>query len=259
MSYQTLLLSEVNSGIEITLNRSEHENTLNEQLINELHQVLDDAEKNPAYRIIALKGQQGLFCTGMDFHEALHAIAQEKEMLAWSSLYMRLLKRFASSAKIIIAMVDGQVLAGGMGLVAASDLVIATPQSQFCLSEALWGLLPANVLPYLIRRIGFQKAYAMTLTTQTIMGQEAQAIHLVDELTEQLDDTLRKYTLRLSRLTEQTIRNLKNYFQKMWILNENMEKMAALELTRLMQEPTVQQNIKQFIENGKLPWECIHD
>lgn len=196
----------------------------------------------------------------MDFREVTQALPEQKNRMSeWSSYYMELLKRFALSSKIIIAEIDGQVMAGGMGLIAASDLVFATPKSQFSLSEALWGLLPANVLPYLIRRIGFQKAYVMTMTTQTITGVEAYAIHLVDELSDHLDDTLRKYTMRLARINEQTIHDMKTYFRKMWIIDEKMEQTALFELTRLMQEPRIQNNIKEFIEHGKLPWEMKNE
>jgi len=255
MTYQTLLLTKMPQGINITINRLEHRNAINSLLLKELHQVLDEAEADEACKIMTLKGQQGFFCSGMDFQEMIHIMNDQAELVQWTSHYMLLLKRFALSSKIIISLIDGQVIAGGVGLVAASDLVLATSKSQFCLSEALWGLLPANVLPYLIRRIGFQKAYFLTLSTQKMMAIDAQAIHLIDELSDDLEDTFNKYVNRLSRLEVQTVKNLKNYFRKLWMINEDTEQHALSELVRLIQQPQVQTNIKRFIEQGKFPWE----
>lgn len=260
MTYQTLLVADIPQGISITLNRIEHRNTLNSLLITELHQALDHAETHSACKIIVIKGQQRIFCTGMDFQEvAQSGLSNADDIKQFVEHYMALLKRFALMPKIIIACVDGQVMAGGVGLVAASDIVFATSQSQFTLSEALWGLLPANVMPYLIRRVGFQKAYTMTLTTQALSAAEAKASHLVDEVNDQLDETLRKYLLHLSRLDKQTIHDIKNYFRKMWILDNSMEKTAIDELTRLLSESRIQNNIKHFVEEGKFPWEIMHE
>lgn len=263
MSYQTLLITntpDIPHIINITFNRLEHRNSLNNLLISELHDALNQIEKNPAYRMVILKGQQGIFCTGMDFEEAnQNTPAPEREGIQLPTQYMDLLKRFTLTPKIIVAEVDGEVMAGGVGLVAASDLAIATTRSRFTLSEALWGLIPANLMPFLIRRIGFQKSYLMTLTTQAVTAAEAHAIHLIDELGDQPEEILRKYALRLGRLNEQTISDIKQYFRKMWIINESMEKIAIHELARLMQEPRIQTNIKGFVEQGKFPWETTDD
>ncbi len=255
MEYKTLLVTDIQFGIRITLNRFERRNTLNSVMLSELFHVLAEAEKNPACRIVALKGQQGIFCMGMDFHEVVEALPQGEESDRWASSYMELLKKMALSSKVIVAEVDGQVMAGGIGLVAASDLVIATSRSQFSLSEALWALLPANVLPYLIRRVGFQKAYLMTLTTQTYSAAEAFALNLVDELSDHPEEVLRRMAIRFIRLDEQTVRDLKHYLRKLWIINEETEKVAIQELSRLIHEPRVQENIKRFVEHGTFPWE----
>lgn len=257
MNYETLLVTETFKGcVTITLNRPTHRNTINAQLLKEFHQVLDQVEKNSTCRVLILSGQPGFFCTGMDFQEMSQASFRSKEdAIRWASHYMSLLKRFALSSKIIIAHVEGEVTAGGVGLVAASDMVIAHTNSQFTLSEALWGLLPANVLPYLIRRVGFQKAYLMTLTTQKMLANEALACHLVDEVSDQPHELIRRHLLRLIRLDERTIYDLKTYFRKLWMIDETMEQAAIEELARLIQEPRIQSNIKNFVEQKKFPWE----
>lgn len=251
MEYPTYKAVEVKSipfGIRITLNRLKEQNSINLLLIQELGQVLDSVEQDTDCRVIILSGQQGVFCTGMDFKESNHQFSSGAD-------YMKLLRRFSLMQKVIIAEVDGIVMAGGIGLMAACDLVVATPRSQFSLPEALWGLLPANVLPYLIRRIGYQKAYQLTLTTQTITAAEALECHLIDELTETLDDSIRRYLIRVVRLDGETIQNMKAYFRRLWIITESMEEMAVAELGKLISSTKVQENIRNFVEHQKFPWE----
>jgi polyketide biosynthesis enoyl-CoA hydratase PksH len=257
MSYKTLLVSELQGCLTVTIHRSSNRNSINGELLAELHMVLDQAEANPSLRIIFLQGENGLFCTGMDFQDVARNIADIKQDAMFSASYMALLKRFATSSKIVIALVDGQVLAGGVGFVAASDMVISTIRTQFALSEALWGLLPACVTPFLIRRIGFQKAYYMTLSCQPVTAQKALDIGLVDELTDNLDDSIRRVKLRLMRVQETTVSDLKNYFRQMWIITEAMESKAIAEITRLINKPEVRVNIKQYIEQQRFPWEEV--
>ena len=140
-------------------------------------------ENDPRCRMVIWEGQHGWFSTGIDFGDV--QAAQSANPQDWRLLlseYIRTLKRFTLIPKVIAAKVDGQAIAGGVGFAAASDLVFATPSSQFSLSEALWGLLPARPLPSLIRRAGFQTAYRMTLTTLPVSAPQGQAVHSVDEV-----------------------------------------------------------------------------
>ena len=255
MVYETLLVEESLECLTLTINRPENHNSINAVLLADINRALDAAEKRPDCRMVVIEGKDGVFCTGMDFEDIVAHSFLDKTKEMQSSNYMALLKRFTLSPKIIVCKLDGKVTAGGVGLVASSDLVVATERSQFNLTEALWGLLPCCVLPYLIRRIGFQKAYIMTLTTRTVTAREAYAFHLIDELSENLEDSIRKLKLRLNKLEEKTITNLKHYFRKMWLITEEMEQVAMDEITRLVSDPGVRENITNFVVHQKLPWE----
>jgi len=255
MNFETLIATRAPRLLRLKISRPHHGNSINATLIRELSQALDGAERSEECRTVVLEGEPGLVCTGMDFQELAARPEADPGETAGIAGYMKLLKRFTLSPKIIVCHVEGKVIAGGMGLVAASDLVLSTSRAEFALSEALWGLLPCCVLPFLIRRIGFQKAYAMTLTTRSISAQEALAIHLVDELTQNLDESLRKLTLRLNLLEHETISDLKRYFHKLWTINPEMEKLAVQEITRLASQPRVRQNIANYAIDGAFPWE----
>lgn len=253
-SYETLLVSRSGPIREITLHRPEQRNSINQTLLAELERALDEAEQDPQNRVIVLSGEGSVFCTGMDFEAAVKAPAGATSGLDGAP-FMALLKRLSRIARVVIAKVEGTTLAGGVGLVAASDFVYAGPKATFSLSEALWGLLPAVVTPFLIRRVGFQKAYAMTLTTRAYPASEALAMGLVDALSEDLDQEIKANARRMARLDPRTITDMKAYFRDMWILTEATEQRAVAELERLMLEPRVQKNIREYVELGKLPWE----
>ncbi len=244
---KTLLVDGIQGGIEVTLNRPEYRNSINQELLQELAWVLQRAEQEPAIKLIVLQGMNGIFCTGMDFREQA-----SPELF---SLYMNIIKTLSLTPKITVAKVDGQATAGGLGLLAACDLVVATPRSQFSLSEALWGALPSMVLPYLIRRIGYQRAYALTLTTQVITAQEAREMQLVDEVGEDLSQIIQRLTSRTMYVNESTLREMKQYFRRMWLINEQLEKLAVETTARLMNDPLFQQNVRHFLESGKYPWQ----
>ena len=252
MDYKTLLVNEIPNGLEVVFNRLEKRNTINSAFIAELSHVIELAEKNPKCRLIVLKGQKGIFCCGMDFEERIQKTPETAENPA---ALMNLLKKICSTSKVVISIVDGQVIAGGVGFVAASDYVISTTKSEFSLSEALWGLLPANILPFIIRRVGFQKAYTMTLTTRKVSAMDACAISLVDEVSDEPEKALKKLSTNLLRVSEDTVYDLKKYFRKLWIINEEMEQTAINELESLVHQPRVQTNIKNFVEKGIFPWD----
>lgn len=253
--FKTILVKISEGCVTVRFNRLPKRNSINGALIKEINTVLDYVENDAACGMVVLEGQQGVFCTGMDFEEVAAAASVNHEAGKRAAMqYMNLLKRFSLFPKVIIAKIDGQVVAGGVGIAAASDLVIATPGSHFSLSEALWGLLPAMVIPYLIRRTGYQKAYALTLTTMPLAARDALAIHLVDELSEEPDTSIRRLSQRFSRLEQSTVVNVKRYFRKMWLITDEMEETAATESFRLMSDATVVKNIENYAKYGKFPW-----
>ncbi|MFC1747374.1 enoyl-CoA hydratase-related protein [Pseudomonadota bacterium] len=251
--YQTLQVDFKNRYTTVTINRPANNNTINSQLLEELNSVIDISENDTSIVALVLQGGEEIFCAGMDFEESISLPDDQIDKL--SSLYMSTLKRFSLSPLIVISNLNGQVLAGGVGIVAASDLVIATPRSYFSLSEILWGLLPACVLPYLIRRVSFQAAYAMTLTSKTVHADEANQINLIDILTGNPQDEVRKLMIKLRRLDRRSILDAKLYFRKIWMLDESMELSAIKESSRLAVEPRVRRNIHNYVNKRVYPWD----
>lgn len=253
-TYDTIELKEERGGLVVKINRPEANNSINSVLMKEIVEVLTHAEQDAAIKVVVLEGNKQVFCTGMDF-DALNEGGSDALIGDDPAGYYNMLKYISSCSKIVIAKVDGKVNAGGIGIVAASDIVIASENATFGLSEALFGLLPACVMPFLIRRIGVQKAQWMTLMTQAINAKRAYEIGLVDEISNNAEDALRRSLLRLTRLESSTVLDLKDYMSKLWIINEQTKKLAVAKITSLVESEKVKCNVKNFIENKKFPWE----
>jgi polyketide biosynthesis enoyl-CoA hydratase PksH len=155
-----------------------------------------------------------------------------------------------------VAHVRGKVNAGGMGFVAASDIVLADRSAQFSLSELLFGLFPACVLPFLIRRIGVQKAHYLTLMTKPIAVQEAQAWGLVDAHDADSASLLRTHLLRLRRLSKPAIARYKRYMHDLDRVLQHAKPLALAANREVFSDPENLKGIWRFVEQGKFPWEA---
>lgn len=169
-----------------------------------LEQLLLRAEADERCRVLVLASDADEFCRGMDLHGVLASDADAtggQGPAAGIAAYARVLGLLRASRAATICMVDGPAAGGGVGLVAACDLVIAGPRASFRLPELFLGLIPAVVLPVLAERTGPVRARALALTGEAIDGAAAERIGLVDERT---DDPARclaarvKYLLRCS-------------------------------------------------------------
>jgi len=232
----------------VTFTREKAGNSLNQSMLADLTRALDAAEEAPLCGLVVMDAPGSVFCSGMDFEaveQATRAGADEGESL--TRPYIQLLRRLSLLSRPIIVLVDGEVIAGGVGLVAASDLVFATPRSRFALTEALWGLLPAMVAPYLIRRVGYQNAYKMALTTLPVSADRACAIGLVDEVTDSPEQMLQRLRARLLRVGSDTVRELKRYFRSQWLLDDAGEERACAEAARSLSTPEARSKIMHLL------------
>ncbi|MGN7825031.1 enoyl-CoA hydratase-related protein [Chitinophaga sp. 22536] len=250
-NYATIKVSRDRAALTIQLNLPETANAISVELMDEMMSVLLDVEKEPDIKCIILEGLSDVFCTGMDFGNVQdeNAAASFED---YANKYYDILAFLSLCSKAVIAKVTGKVLAGGIGLVAASDIVIAGEEAVFALPEALFGLLPACVMPFLIRRTGAQKAQWMSLMTQAVDVERALQIGLVDEVSKTPADSVRRCLLRLGRLETGTIKELKNYTSKLWLINEETRQLAVSKISSLALSEKVRQTIGGFISNGKL-------
>ncbi len=168
----------------VWLAREKLRNAFNETLIGELTSAFSRLGDDDDVRAIVLAGRGPAFCAGADL-EWMRRMAgySFEENRADAQRLAEMLRTIYLTPKPVIARVHGDVYAGGMGLVAACDIVVAANTANFCLSETRLGLIPATISPYVIRAMGEQAARRYALTAERFDATEALRIgfvHAVD-------------------------------------------------------------------------------
>ena len=239
----------------VTLADSERGNRINAARLAALHEAFDRAQAAAGVRAIVLRSNGPRFCLGMDFSFFLGQVAGDTDAHDAVADYAGLLLRMRTSPKPVIALVDGEVKAGGIGIVAASDIVIASARTTFQLSEVYLGLIPANVLPFLIGRIGARRASVLTLTAKTLSADAAQAIGLVDEVfaADVLEKETRAFFKNLMRTAPHALAETKRLLAEIGDCSPEAALPAtARSLLGLAAREDVREAIASF-EDGALP------
>ncbi|MFJ6208619.1 enoyl-CoA hydratase/isomerase [Lysinibacillus sp. NPDC092081] len=253
MSYETIRVRFQEPICFLQFYRPGSNNTINEKMIEECHHVLDLCEET--ITVIVLEGLEEFFCFGADFQEIYDKRKSEQGPEKDSSALYNLWFRLATGPNITVSHVHGKTNAGGVGFVAASDVVIANQSANFSLSELLFGLFPAIVLPFLIRRIGYQKANYMTLMTKPISAPTAQEWGLVDVHGVQSEILLRQHLLRFRHISKDAIRAYKGYMAELYEPLYRFKPLSIAANQKLFSDARNLESISRFVQSGKLPWE----
>lgn len=238
----------------LQFHRPEASNAISAQLVAECSQVLAACEQR-AVGVVVLSGLPDVFCFGADFKEVSAGCAPEHAAYEGPGPMYDLWLKLATGPFVVISYVRGKANAGGLGFIGASDIVLADETAQFSLSELLFGLYPACVLPFLMRRIGFQKAHFLTLNTQAITAKTALDWGLVDACEAQGEPLLRRHVLRLRRLSHTALVRYKNYAVKLGPpLAQGRDAAVAGNLEVFKDEQNLRA-ISRYVQEGLFPWE----
>lgn len=252
MEYETLDVSLRDGVCRVGFKRPETGNAIDSRLVAELAALLERCEAGdaePPVAVLVLEGSAEVFCAGGDLEAAARG-----EPLDPGPLYDVWLRQ-ARGPFVTISVVRGRANAGGLGFVAASDIVLADRTAAFSLSELLFGLFPACVLPFLIRRIGVARANYMTLTTRPLSAEEALQWGLVDALDEAPETLLRKHLLRLRHLGRPALARYKRHLAEIAGDLERCRPAALAANREMFADAEVQRNVRRFVAEKKLPWE----
>ncbi len=182
MSYQTIQLGIEHGAATVTLNRPEVRNAFNEDVIEELNQVFVELAQMDNVRAIVLAANGPAFCAGGDLNWMKKVAAYTPdENLADAEKMADMLYQIYSCSKPVIARIQGDCYAGGMGLAAVCDIAVAVDTANFCLSEVKLGLVPATISPYVIKAMGPNAARRYFLTAERFSAKEAHRIGFVHE------------------------------------------------------------------------------
>ncbi len=187
----TLLLDSDRAILTIWLNRPQARNAMSLEMVAELEATLAEAEANGT-RVLILRGSGGHFCSGGDVKDMAAARMRSSSggdaIAEVNARFGHLCAAFAKTPVVTIAVVEGAVMGGGFGLACTADIVIASQTVAFGLPETSLGLVPAQIAPFLVERIGYAKAKRLAVSGARIEAAEAMRAGLVDHMCENAAD-----------------------------------------------------------------------
>lgn len=170
----------------LTLDDAPTRNALSPEMVEELQTAVGAAAADATLRAVVLRGANGFFCAGGsmgNFQKSQRSAASAGEtdpIAANNRRFGYFLTGLARLPKVLVAVVEGAAMGGGFGLACAADIALARKDAKFALSETTLGLVPAQIAPFVVARIGQARARRLALSGERIDGVEAARIGLVD-------------------------------------------------------------------------------
>lgn len=243
----------------LSLNRPDVRNAFNETTIAEITRAFHDLGADDRVRAIVLAANGSAFCAGADLNWMKKmADYSHEENLADAAQLASMLQAIYTCPKPVVAQVQGDCYAGGMGLVAACDIVVCVESANFCLSEVKLGLIPATISPYVIKSMGENAARRYFLTAERFSALEALRIGFVHEVVapELLES-------KVAELVKALVSNSPNAVQQAKVL---VREVGGREITAELIAGTVQgiahirasgqgrEGVRSFLEKRKPGW-----
>ena len=256
---QALRISTQNRVATVVLSRPDVRNAFNDEVIAELSHAFSQLGEDPAVRAIVLMAEGPAFCAGADLNWMRRmADYTRDENVEDAGKLAFMLRTLYECPKPTIARVQGDVYAGGMGLVAACDMAVSVDTAHYCLSEVKLGLIPATISPYVIRAMGPRAAHRYFLTAERFTAAEALRIGFVHEVVpvEALDATVSDMVGALISASPNAVRECKQLLQDV----------AERDISRLLIDRTVEgiadirasdegkEGVQSFLNKRKPNW-----
>jgi len=243
----------------VTLNRPQIRNAFDEALIADLARALGELNADASVRAVVLGGAGSAFCAGADLNWMKRMAGYGYEQnLADARALAAMLKTLDRMAKPTIARVHGPAFAGGVGLVAACDIAIGTPEAKFCLSEAKLGLSPATISPYVVRAMGERMARRYFLTAEVFDANEACRIGLLSSVSasEKLDADIGEILKHLTAGGPQALAKIKDLIRRVssGSVDDAMIDDTAQRIAEIRVSAEGKEGIASFLDKRKPSW-----
>jgi isohexenylglutaconyl-CoA hydratase len=261
-NYQTIAAREQAGVVHVTLNRPDVRNAMNGEMVDELRAVLSLAEQRRDVRALVLRGAGGNFSAGADLKDLSRAQAAappgQDPVSEWNAAFGRLCTAYACTELPVVVALEGAVMGGGFGLACVADVVLASSSAVFRLPETSLGLLPAQIAPFMLARLGYSETKRLSVTGGKIDAQEALTIRLVHSVHDDLDAAVSSTLEKILACAPEATRATKALLMKAY--TEQGEGIGALVdhaaglFAKAFRGPEAQEGIGAFLQKKKPSW-----
>lgn len=254
-----LLTERHDSVFVVTFNRIDKHNAFDDTVLNALQASLIDAIADPAIRVIMLKAHGKHFSAGADLAwMQCMANYSEQENFSDAMILARVMNTLYECPKPTIAVVQGATFGGGIGLIAACDIAIASNAAQFCFSEVKLGLIPAVISPYVIKAIGERAAKWLFMSGEVFIAEQAKHLQLIHYTVDETDlwPFALNYAQKLTSLPPNAVldcKSLVNQVSHQPITEELVKKTATL-IAKKRVSTEGQKGLTAFLNKQNVNW-----
>jgi enoyl-CoA hydratase/carnithine racemase len=257
MAYTQILLEKKGHRADVIINRPEKRNALSGTVISELVDAFEDCKRDDHIRVVVFSGAgDKAFCAGADLAEQ-QKDANEYERFKGRDTFIYLFEIIGQLGKPVVAQVQGLALAGGLGLVAACDFVIASEVARFGTPEINVGMFPMMISALLIRNIGRKKLIDLMFTGRQMDAHEAEGCGLVTRVVplaklvaevDALADSLASKSPSIMKLGKDALYNMQDM-----TLEQSLKYLAAM-LSLCLVTDDSKEGLTAFVEKRKPEW-----
>jgi isohexenylglutaconyl-CoA hydratase len=264
------LLLDLDDGVlNLTLNRPQKRNAMNSDMVSELMSVFESIADNRVIRAVVIRGAQGNFCAGGDIsgmskesQEGTESTSEHRSPTlrdaTWhfNRSFGKLITKVNRAPQLVICILEGAVLGGGFGLACVSDLAIAKPDAMFAMPETGLGIIPAQIAPFVVARIGLTQARRLTLLGERLDGSAALGLGIVHHVADDTDAVLarnlkifKKCAPNATAITKQLVLDVAERSGMEQLLDR-----ASDDFSKAMLSIEGQEGTTAFIEKRKASW-----
>jgi len=243
----------------ISLARPDLHNAFNDDMMREIIGVIVSLGASPDVRVIVLAGEGKSFCAGADVNWMKRMVDYTvEENIADANILAKMLRAIRECPRPVIARVHGAAYGGGVGLVAACDMAVATAGATFCLSEVKLGIVPAVISPFVIEKIGMSAARRYALTAERFDAAEARRIGLISDFVDsadKLDGWIEGIVRHIAANGPAAVAACKRILSRVagqdW---DYAQGFTTGEIARIRVSPEGQEGLKAFLEKRPPKW-----
>ncbi|WP_166422015.1 enoyl-CoA hydratase/isomerase family protein [Paraglaciecola sp. 20A4] len=260
--YQEILVAQNKGVLTITLNRPHKKNAMNLALVNEVTEIFASICDDRDIRAVILRGSDGNFCAGGDISDMHKDAANEeqRQRTVWefNRSFGRMITQVNHAPQVVVSVLEGAVLGGGFGLACVSDVAITAENAFFSMPETGLGIIPAQIAPFVVARIGLTHARRLALLGERIDGEEAKAlgiVHFVSHSPKELQDQLDRVIKHIRRCAPQANAATKALMLKVGQVElETLLDEAADTFTQSLTNEEGQEGTQAFLQKRKPKW-----